>query len=587
MHRDIRNAARSATAGAFLLLFVSSVHAVTFVVPHDRQLVQQAGAIVVVSPLSSHTELRNDVVETVTTMGVDNVLKGRLEGNTIDVWEPGGAVGNRATIIPGVPRFRSGSRYVLFLVRTEQGLWRVLDLGLGNFRFDTDSLGREVLVRESNDIAGWDPDGAPHREQTRAADAFIEFIRTTVVGGPADEHYVVASAPTVSDAIRANANRVAQPLVSATGFTATTYTYVWGGNGEGARWNVFPSPVYFYSTNANSAAVTAMNNAIAAWDNDPGSNVNYVNAGADTSGAHNGGVTTPDHQNTVAFERNLVSEYGATAFSCGPSSYGGTLGVGGVTNASGSHVGPDGQTFVTTSEGDVEMNQGLSTCTFFINLGDFNSAVAHELGHTLGFRHADQERTSLNAPPCAGDATLECSSSAIMKAYIPSGLHGALQAWDQHAVDAVYPSTAGSCPTAISTAPNACLGSSANTATIPAVSGSTYTWSVTNGTITGGQGTTSITFAPTTAGTVTLNVAISNCSTLTKTVNADVCAGSGDVNGDGTVNTSDIFYLINDLFTNGPAPAGGSGDVNGDGVVNTSDIFYLINYLFANGPAPK
>jgi len=29
-----------------------------------------------------------------------------------------------------------------------------------------------------------------------------------------------------------------------------------------------------------------------------------------------------------------------------------------------------------------------------------------------------------------------------------------------------------------------------------------------------------------------------------------------------------------------------AGDVNGDGVVNVSDVFYLINFLFAGGPAP-
>lgn len=28
------------------------------------------------------------------------------------------------------------------------------------------------------------------------------------------------------------------------------------------------------------------------------------------------------------------------------------------------------------------------------------------------------------------------------------------------------------------------------------------------------------------------------------------------------------------------------GDVNCDGVVNVSDVVYLINYLFINGPAP-
>jgi Dockerin type I domain/Beta-propeller repeat len=65
------------------------------------------------------------------------------------------------------------------------------------------------------------------------------------------------------------------------------------------------------------------------------------------------------------------------------------------------------------------------------------------------------------------------------------------------------------------------------------------------------------------------------------------CAGKpkGDVNGDGTVNVLDVFYLINYLFAGGPAPLC-SGDVNGDGTTNAGDIFYLINFLFAGGPPP-
>jgi CSLREA domain-containing protein len=59
----------------------------------------------------------------------------------------------------------------------------------------------------------------------------------------------------------------------------------------------------------------------------------------------------------------------------------------------------------------------------------------------------------------------------------------------------------------------------------------------------------------------------------------------GDVNGDGAVNVSDIFYLINFLFAGGPVPIG-EADMNGDGAVNVSDVFYLINTLFAGGPAP-
>jgi hypothetical protein len=61
----------------------------------------------------------------------------------------------------------------------------------------------------------------------------------------------------------------------------------------------------------------------------------------------------------------------------------------------------------------------------------------------------------------------------------------------------------------------------------------------------------------------------------------------GDANGDGTINVSDVVYLINYLFIGGPAPVPlAAGDVNCDGIVNVSDVVYLINYLFIGGPPP-
>jgi len=61
----------------------------------------------------------------------------------------------------------------------------------------------------------------------------------------------------------------------------------------------------------------------------------------------------------------------------------------------------------------------------------------------------------------------------------------------------------------------------------------------------------------------------------------------GDCNGDRVINVSDVVYLINYLFIDGPAPVPlAVGDVNCDGVVNVNDVVYLINYLFISGPAP-
>jgi hypothetical protein len=62
----------------------------------------------------------------------------------------------------------------------------------------------------------------------------------------------------------------------------------------------------------------------------------------------------------------------------------------------------------------------------------------------------------------------------------------------------------------------------------------------------------------------------------------------GDVNNDSLVNGSDIVFLINYLFQEGPEPCVmEAADPNGDCQVDPADVVYLINYLFRGGPAPQ
>jgi len=61
----------------------------------------------------------------------------------------------------------------------------------------------------------------------------------------------------------------------------------------------------------------------------------------------------------------------------------------------------------------------------------------------------------------------------------------------------------------------------------------------------------------------------------------------GDFNDDMQVNVTDLIYLINYLFKNGPSPDPlADGDVNCDDKVSVSDVIYLVNYLFKGGPLP-
>jgi hypothetical protein len=60
----------------------------------------------------------------------------------------------------------------------------------------------------------------------------------------------------------------------------------------------------------------------------------------------------------------------------------------------------------------------------------------------------------------------------------------------------------------------------------------------------------------------------------------------GDATGNGALDITDIFYLINSLFASGPPPVGWA-DMDGNGILDIADVFYGINFLFAGGPKPK
>jgi C1A family cysteine protease len=75
--------------------------------------------------------------------------------------------------------------------------------------------------------------------------------------------------------------------------------------------------------------------------------------------------------------------------------------------------------------------------------------------------------------------------------------------------------------------------------------------------------------------------------TILNWLNAEWRYVYGDANGDQTVGSGDIVYLLNYLFRGGSAPGFlSAADANGDCMVNSSDVVYLINYLFRGGPVP-
>jgi hypothetical protein len=71
---------------------------------------------------------------------------------------------------------------------------------------------------------------------------------------------------------------------------------------------------------------------------------------------------------------------------------------------------------------------------------------------------------------------------------------------------------------------------------------------------------------------------------------------NGDVNGDWSIDVSDPVFLLNYLYSGGPAPVpvfcqaeipgNHNGDVNGDGAIDLSDCISLLLHLFSSGREP-
>ena len=65
------------------------------------------------------------------------------------------------------------------------------------------------------------------------------------------------------------------------------------------------------------------------------------------------------------------------------------------------------------------------------------------------------------------------------------------------------------------------------------------------------------------------------------------CAMRGDVDHDGDRDISDLTYVVDYMFRNGPpSPCPAEGDINGDSSLDISDLTYQVDYMFRGGPEP-
>lgn len=390
------------------LLLASSSHAAVFIVPPDDDLIDSADAIVIgtVREMNGQFALNGDIV-TALDIDVEHVLKGSIAAKrSMRLMELGGEVGRRIMAVSESAGYWKGNRALIFLQRDEEGNWRTYGTSLGKFDFVKDHTGRELVVRWAtrDDISGfWTAAGHPHEEVLRDAARFTSHIarrsrpeyRRPLPGSGlslnATADYFVKDVPRDSLKLPAGFEVGVTAHYPPSAYTQGTF-----------RWNRFDrgTSVTFFASGSQPGYdyIGTSQRALAAWTNDPGSNINYVYGGTNNRGFVEDGV------NSIVYNSPTGVPAGALAYA--------------KWYADSVHT-YKGEQFYSISEGDVVMkpNPGVSQKVF-------DESITHELGHTLGFRHSDQGIPS--------------STQAVMRAVL-SGAYGAsLGPWDIEAALHVY-----------------------------------------------------------------------------------------------------------------------------------------------------
>ena len=447
----MNRASLSRVASYVLVLFLlaGNAAAAVFVVPDDAELIAKSQAIVTGTVTGSFVdESDRNFIRTIYEVRVDRPMKGGV-GGVIQVASPGGVGESAITLVPGAAHFENGDRVLLFLTR-HKGHWTPTDMTVGKFRFVTSTGGQSLLVRDEEDIVGFDRQMRTHVERIRRQDTFLKFIEETVRGRAAVQNYFVAPGETIA---LPKEERRGPDLSSNSAYTAKSYAMLDSSGVYGFRWmsNRMSASVTrnFYKNAAQHASglgdggVAMITSSLNAWTNDCPSVVNIAYAGTHAN------LKASDGVNVVVWNDpgGHVGSGGWTGS--------GTIAIAFLNGAVATYDGDPN--WVAITDADIVVQDGLTGAESFMA-----TAMTHEVGHSVGIRHSNTNGTGGSC-----STSNECSTSAIMRSSVGTLYNYTLQTWDQNAVAALYPG--GSCEVctapAISSQPlstSIAAGSSAN-----------------------------------------------------------------------------------------------------------------------------
>jgi hypothetical protein len=362
----------------------SSAQAATFVVPPDEWVARTADAIVIGTVVSSRT-VRGDQgrIETIHSILVEERIKGPDPvADVVELTEIGGTFEGALLHVSGTPVYREGGRYLVFMRKTGDS-WTTFDRAVGKFAFRTSRTGEAELVRDEvlSDVRGHEHG----REQARIAVEFIPRIREIVRQQVFDRqvvHFLDSSWSQESDS---PGDVRHASVVAAAAWSATSP--------DSIRYSVSTEP--------------ATGNA----PGDDGESRVIV------------GDPTDLIPGTFGIDSSVlaVAVYGCRAADCLPDDH---------------RIGD--RQFANITWSDVVLNDMATGVV--LSQAILNTIVAHEFGHTLGFRHSNRTKND----PDPNDASyicappLPCSDQAVMNSSAEDERNGQLTTWDQNAAGEVY-----------------------------------------------------------------------------------------------------------------------------------------------------
>ena len=411
-----------------VLLLSPAAWATSYVPMADEALADRSSLIVVGRVLEVRSSTVPHQAFTDYVVGVERTLKGTTPDDPLVVRVLGGKGPNGLYLkIWGAPRFRPQQRVLLFLEPHPDGTMRIQQFFLGAF-YEAVVDGRSLALRDLSEVQAVPLPGrsAPPPERVRDFDRFVAWLTDRAQGIVRPPDYFLDLSPGALASVRAQ-----YTLFEAGGLNLRWFEF---DSGQGVDWYAHQNG----QSGLTSGGFPEFQNALAAWNDEPATLINYVYRGTTTA---SGGFTGRDNVNAILFDdpNNEI----AGSFDCAT---GGTLAVGGPWYSGQNTF--QGQTYWVIVEGDIITQDGIDC--FFQNSVDGSKAAeelfGHELGHTLGIDHSCDNDPSTAPPPCSSDPLLD---EALMRAYVHDDGRGALlNSDDQAAARALYQQPGNPDPTA-------------------------------------------------------------------------------------------------------------------------------------------